>query len=193
MRELSREDFEFINPVVERVAKHYNPSLHSYLLADIRQEIWMKLLESNQLSKILEEHSTGYLYVTCNNIAIDLYRKETVRHIREEEYLSDIYDEDHITKNLITYHAEYELTPLIIDVLNLYEDNTKEKMYLVLRLKSAGLITNENFPEYSNIDPARGETEESISRELGYTCKSSGTLWKKKRRMKSVIRDYVRS
>ena len=177
----SDEEFSMLQKMLKGISSRYHgwSNLHK---EDIEMELWIKALE---VIKRTERMDMNLLARCAFNKALDMCRsaKTTVANV-------SIYDIDYMDKKIeeeanYTRQTTDDMSYLVnIEILNLFEQGTKEYEYVYTLIDYLGLVGNESKHVYEDC-----RMEKAVAIRLGYSDDTSQGYRKLKNRVRTTVRD----
>lgn len=190
--------------IVKGVAKKYSSKWVDQ--DDLEQELWIKVLS---LLEDVDGDETkldeSLVAKVCFRRAVDYYRycrrryEANIELVTDEDRTSLEGDMDYDPTKLLKTHGliDQGTYTLVKEVLDLFEEGTKEHKYIVAKLYSHGLLDEEVFGKSFELPeapkaPKNVDDEIDYCAMLGYNNKKiSGSWINKKRQMREVIGKYL--
>lgn len=145
--------FEELDRIVNGVARKYQSKWCSH--EDLYQELWIKV--SELLQKHGDEIEPKLVAKCCYNTAVDLYRYNRIRYESTAEYfetdgygddgVDSIFKESSDTRLTHVQFTDNHTHMMISELLDMFECNSIERNFLLIKLYTSGNIEIGEFPE----------------------------------------------
>lgn len=164
---------------------------------DLEQDLWVRVLELVDACGGIEYTDEKLVASVCYKKAVDVYRycrrryESNVRLIDNQDGDSDGPDYFDSLHNSIDNIMD---TLLFKEVIEVFDQGSKERKYIVIKLVSSGVIDKRylNKEDQELFKLPDGDTEADILRVLGYKSHCPGSWTVKKRTMESIIKEFLK-
>lgn len=188
---MTNERFEEVNSIINGIARKYASKMYSRSEEDLRQDLWVKVLETEKRKGYELEGSM--IARICYDYIKDLIDYDQRRNHINRDYSGTGYVENETSDaeffGAIADKGDYASKMMIDGLYDKFPEGSKERIYLDFWGNYSGVMPNTRaIPPDSRTQD--GYTERNLAYMLGYAGPSSGGYRRFRKKMHKIISDY---